>query len=121
MNTEFIIDEYEMLKEYVGSEARVVIPRGVSSIGAKSFAKNPYVRSVTVPGSVTRVEYGAFLGCDLLEEVVFEDGVREISYKALAAIPSLKRVFIPDSVNEITYDCFEGSDNVEYNEKDGAK
>ena len=47
----------------------VVIPGGVTGIGANAFAANTLLRSVTMPASVKAIASGAFTGCTGLESI----------------------------------------------------
>lgn len=51
------------LTKYVGKGGDVVIPDGVSSIGAYAFYNCTSLTSITIPGSAVSVEYSAFRGC----------------------------------------------------------
>ena len=71
------------ITEYVGSAADVIIPdtiggKPVVAIGTDAFQDQLTLKSVTLPDSVTRIEFGAFFRCVALESVNLGRGIREI-------------------------------------------
>lgn len=66
--SDFII-ESGVLKKYVGPGGDVVIPAGVSVIGAWVFDDCAMVTSVTIPENVTKIDRYAFDGCENLHTV----------------------------------------------------
>ena len=71
------------ITEYVGTDANVTIPdtiggKPVVAIGTDAFADQLTLKSVTLPDSVTRIEFGAFFRCVALESVNLGRGIREI-------------------------------------------
>ena len=87
-----------VLHQYVGGEADVTVPAGVTRIGAMAFAAHtskpifpnvfPPLVSVTLPDSVTSIGTGAFAYCLDLEKVTFpanmpsvEDGAFSLCVK----------------------------------------
>lgn len=68
---------------YVGTEANVAIPdtiggKPVVAIGRDAFQDRHSLKSVTLPDSVTRIEFSAFFRCGNLESVTLGEGIREI-------------------------------------------
>lgn len=71
------------ITEYVGSAADVIIPdtiggKPVVAIGSDAFMDQHSLKSVTIPDSVTRIEFSAFFRCGNLESVTLGEGIREI-------------------------------------------
>ena len=71
------------ITEYVGTEANVTVPdtiggKPVVAIGTDAFQDQLTLKSVTLPDSVTRIEFGAFFRCVALESVNLGEGIREI-------------------------------------------
>ena len=71
------------ITEYIGSDADVTVPdtiggKPVVAIGTDAFADQLTLKSVTLPDSVTRIEFGAFFRCGALESVTLGEGIREI-------------------------------------------
>ena len=71
------------ITEYIGVNANVTVPdtiggKPVVAIGTDAFADQLTLKSVTLPDSVTRIEFGAFFRCGALESVTLGEGIREI-------------------------------------------
>ena len=79
----FVIEDGKLTK-FNGDESDidVVIPEGVTRIGHDCFAKNKFIRSVTLPSTLEGVEQRAFSECNNLRYVLFtnEDSSNIKSY-----------------------------------------
>ncbi len=71
-----------VLTKYNGSDASVVVPDGITEIGAEAFSGNPMVEAVALPGSVETIGYAAFSGCKNLKTVALPDGLLRIEDSA---------------------------------------
>ncbi|MCQ2232943.1 MAG: leucine-rich repeat domain-containing protein, partial [Paludibacteraceae bacterium] len=96
------------LISYIGSDAAVVIPNQVKSIGEKAFYNKTGVKSVSIPNSVTSINYSAFSGCTGLTSVTIPNSVTYIGHSAFSGCTGLKSVTIPNSVTSINYSAFSG-------------
>ena len=96
----------EVLYDYVGGQAVVTIPSGVTSISRNAFKRCSSLMSVTIPNSVTSIEYAAFSGCSNLAMVTMPNSVTSIGDGAFYSCSSLASVSIPDSVTSIGYEAF---------------
>ena len=78
------------------------IPNGVTKIGTFAFTKLPKLTSVTIPSSVTNIEYWGFAGSGL-ESVTFETPTRleSLAGGVFSTCENLKKIEIPDSVQII--------------------
>ncbi len=114
----------------------VSFPQGLKTIGYNAFhgvsfgsqqpGGVPVTGSITIPGTVTSVEEGAFRGCKYLGEVVFEEGEEPLLIKSGAydsqtfgGCPELKRVKLPKRLREIKGYTFANDpklETVEFNE-----
>ena len=54
-----------ILTKYIGDESDVVIPHGITQIGASAFENCENINSVVIPDSVTHIGDSAFAGCSL--------------------------------------------------------
>ena len=63
--------------------------------------------SVTIPKSVTKIEYNAFEG-NKIETVIFEDGTQIQTLSGFCGATNLKSITIPSSVTEIDNSAFSG-------------
>ena len=101
------------LIEYKGKATSVEIPSKVGSykvttIGAEAFWQNKTMTSVTIPSTVTSVEYAAFNECTSLTKVVLPSSVKTIGKAVFWYCTGLKTVVIPKSVTKIGKDAFKG-------------
>ena len=99
----------------------VVICDGVTNIGKESFYKT-YIESITIPGSVTEIESGAFKFCSYLKKVCFNGTLEDwlkIMFSDSDSNPCrgslylngelLTEAVIPDSIKEIGAYAFSAS------------
>ena len=71
--SETIIED-GVLREYRGRGDAVVLPAGLSSIGAYAFDGCTGITSVTLPAGPTHIGYYVFRGCAGLREIVTPPG-----------------------------------------------
>ncbi len=112
----------------------VVIEKGITGIGVKSFS-SPYIKKVTIPDGVTEIEMsafeyssiksldipdsvveiggGAFAHCRQLTGVHLPERLTRINDHVFCECIALKDVTIPDSVTEIETTAFDGTRNLE--------
>lgn len=81
-NYNVLTDGTVSITKFTGSSSVVVIPdtidgKVVSTIGERAF-RYAKITSITIPGSVKKVDLKAFLGCESLTAVVFQSGDNEI-------------------------------------------
>ena len=81
----------------------IVIPDGLTSIGAWAFYGCFFLRSVVIPDGVTFIGDRAFMGCSL-SNIAIPDSVTRIGDHAFEDCGSLKSLVIPDGVTSIG-DC----------------
>ena len=97
---------------YTGLSGTVVIPSmtngyPVTGIGTNAFYRNPWLASLTIPGSVVTIGDYAFYKCLNLESVTIGTNVTSIGDYAFAYCSlSLTTVTIPDSVTNIGDSAF---------------
>ena len=105
------------INAYLGNDTEIVIPAEIDGIpvaylSSDAFSENKTITSVTIPGSIAEIPYGAFLRCSSLRNVVLEHGVRQLGYRpsfgiiripggAFQGCSSLVSITIPDSVTFI--------------------
>ena len=106
VNTDEFEIEQGVLKWYGGVADEVVIPDGVTSIGAFAFQSNDNLISVTIPDSVTNIGMGAFAFCKKLSSVVVPSSVTCIGYGAFGYCYELASVTISSGVTNIDYGAF---------------
>ena len=96
---------------YVGHDKNLTVPEAINgymltSIGGGAFLGCTSLTQVTIPDSVTRIDYRAFRGCTSLTRVTIPDSVTRIGIDAFYGCESLTQVTIPDSVTGIGEDAF---------------
>ena len=96
-------DEEDPLTEiYFGDSAEpirdVVIPEGVTRIGAWVFGNNETIESLVIPDSVTEIGESAFFDCGKLLSVDFGEGLEHIGEAAFDGCEKLGNFTLPDSL-----------------------
>ena len=104
---DFVI-ENGVLKEYQGQGGDVVIPEGVTNIGASAFSGCSSLASVVIPEGVTSIGDEAFYYCQSLTSVVIPEGVTSINDGAFYDCASLASIVIPKGVTSIGGKAFSG-------------
>lgn len=99
-----------VLTAYRGSDAEVVIPLelGISAIGEKAFTRQN-VERVVLPEGVTRIGAEAFRECAQLTEVVLPKTLEEIGDFAFDECEALAQIELPDGLRSIGESAFEGA------------
>ncbi len=85
----------------------LVIPNGVTGIGAYAFYNYDNLASVVIPDHVTSLGRSAFGSCDSLESVTLGKGISEIQYSTFSGCKKLTSFVFPESVNSIGNYAFE--------------
>ena len=110
--TKFVLnyegDAYIFAYMYLSEECDVVIPSEynglpVTEIAPLVFWNSHYLKSLTIPATVTYIREYAFTGCKNLEKVVFdeESQLKTIGGCAFANCSSLKEIELPESLEII--------------------
>ena len=106
-NSDFQIEDGVLIR-YTGKDKDVVIPDGVTRIGAKAFFSCRSLTSITIPDSMTSIGDSAFYECKSLTSITIPDSVTSIGRYAFYGCTSLTSITIPDSVTSIGYEAFCG-------------
>ena len=89
------------------------LPKNLKTIGGYAFGDCDSLTTITIPKSVEQTtkeyyydyiydyQWGVFIACDELKEVVFEDGIKTIPTGFCANNSSIETVKIPESVTSI--------------------
>jgi deoxycytidine triphosphate deaminase len=94
------------LVAYNGPGGDVVIPSGVTIIGANAFENCEALTSVTIPDGVTDILLCAFSNCKSLTAVNIPDSVVRIQPNVFEHCEALKSITIPKNVTEIGGNLF---------------
>ena len=93
-------------------KGEVTLPDNIETIAHSAFApyydSNTWLKKVTFPQGFIRVDYGAFVDCEALEEVVLPEGLEEIDMYAFDNCSGLKSIELPSSLTEIEMYAFRG-------------
>ena len=110
-NTDFIYtvkDGSVEITGYKGSAAEVVIPdkidgKKVISVGEAAFKQNKEITKMTIPGTVTSLQYESFSGCTNLTEVVVPKSgeLLTIAEQSFYSCSKLKSFDMPDKTETI--------------------
>ncbi len=122
--TEFVLnnegDAYIFAYMYLSDECDVVIPSEynglpVTEIAPMVFWNSQYLKSLTIPATVTYIREYAFTGCTNLEKVIFEEGsqLKTIGGCAFADCSSLEEIELPESLEMIEGAAFSGCTSLE--------
>ncbi len=125
---DFIVDDGK-LKKYLGTDANVVIPEKVHTIGSFSCHENDVIQRLEIGNQVETIGEYAFLSCHSLTDVKIcgnvkvigecafqfssvsyveiEEGVEEIGEQAFGYLSAMgATVVVPESVTQIGTDAF---------------
>ena len=89
-----------VLFKYVGTEAEVRVPDGVTELLYLSFCSNSAVTSVILPETVVKIGEKAFSECKNLTSVTIPQGIVEIQSYAFLMSPKLTVIDIPDGLQK---------------------
>ena len=100
--------------KYIGDEAfdfsffrKLELHQELENLGAASFRCNPNLESVSVPGTVKRIEANAFKSCSALESVILQEGVEEIGERAFSSCYYLAEISFPSTLRKNEKDAYE--------------
>lgn len=103
----------ENLKDFgIVPEGDVVIPVGITEIGAHTFCDCDKLVSVTIPNTVKGIGDGAFARCSELKSVNVPEGIDAIPCHLFYKCYSLESMVIPKSVTSISYNAFTDCSNL---------
>lgn len=102
-----VYDIYEYAFQNVKGIGSVTVQEGVQRISIGAFMGSD-IENITLPESISHIEYDAFSGCNSLEWVSFSEGLQYIGACAFMNCISLKDAILPDSLTEIDFDTFSG-------------
>ena len=119
-NFEWIYDESlggVEIRNYRGTNSTISIPsylggNPVVSIGTSAFASNTFLRSVTIPDTVTQIKDYAFSNCVQLETIHFSQNLASIGSSAFSGSDQLMSVSFPASLRSIGSSAFANCENL---------
>jgi hypothetical protein len=90
----------------------VTIPNSVTHIDWNAFSNCTNLTHVTIPNSVTHINWNAFRNCTKLTHVTIPNSVTHIDWNAFSNCTNLTHVTIPNSVTHIGDYAFENCTNL---------
>jgi len=97
--------------KYIGDKAfgfglfrKLELPKKLEYLGIASFCSSSNLESVSVPGTVKRIEAKAFKGC-ALETVILQGGVEEIGEEVFSECDHLAEISFPSTLRKIGKDA----------------
>ena len=106
MNKKFNIED-NVIKNYYGNEAILIIPDGVKDIFYELFENNHNITSVIIPGTIKNLTSFTFSNCINIKEVKLNEGVKCIECGAFKGCISLEKAILPKSLTCIQKIVFE--------------
>ena len=105
--------DYNLSPVYMNSKVKkVVIEKGVTTIGKYAFCNCTSLTDITIPDSVTSIGDFAFRFCSSLTSITISDSVTSIGNWAFLNCSSLTSITIPDRVTSIGDDAFYNCSNL---------
>ena len=90
------------------SLSSIKIPEGVTRIGCYAFEDCSSLSSIKIPEGVTSIEYGVFEYCSSLSSIKIPKGVTSIEGNAFEDCSSLSSIEMPEGVTSIDSGAFSG-------------
>ncbi len=84
---------------------KLVVEDGVTAVGNQSFVRMS-VKEISLPDTLTTIDYHAFGGCEYLESISIPDSVTDLGKGAFAYCSSLNSVKLPSKIESIKDDTF---------------
>lgn len=103
--SDFIIED-GIVKKYIGSDEKVIIPQGVTEIGNYSFWQRKNIKEIEIPESVKYIDAGAFFRCINLYKIKIPEGVTHIEECAFWYCSSLEEIKLPSTLTSIGRNAF---------------
>ncbi len=92
--------------------SEIIIPDGVTSIGASAFNICRSLTRVKLPAKLNEMGSGVFGDCSALASITLPETLTEIPSSCFNGCSSLKRILIPASVKTVYYDAFANCTNL---------
>ena len=88
------------------------IPNTGKVLGSYSFEGNKYLQNVTIPNSVTTLDYGVFYKATALTSIVLPSSITKMDFSCFEMATGLKNVVINTQTSSIPFSCFKGCTNL---------
>ncbi|MBR0272726.1 MAG: leucine-rich repeat protein [Bacteroidaceae bacterium] len=91
----------------------VTLPNSITSMDYSAFRECKNLESINVPTGLDYVPYDFVYGCPNLTSVQMHDGIRRVGHYAFLECPLLNGVVLNDQITDIEYDAFNGCSALE--------
>lgn len=100
------------LYHIIGDVKECILGEDIKSIGAMAFYRSTSLTSITIPSSVTSIEYGAFAGCINLPSITIPESVTTIGERMFYNCHSLVSIVLPENLTTISNEMFYHCENL---------
>ena len=106
-----------VLRKYIGSEEKIIIPDGVTKIDYWAFGNYdaektespcPNLKEIVLPETVREIAPYAFYHCETLRKINLPSSLKLIGAEAFYNCRNLEEIIIPEGVAEISFGAFAG-------------
>ena len=97
---------YTPFSDYQSNINKVIIKKGITSIGGWYFFMCTNLRDVEIADSVTSIGELAFEGCTELHEIILPDSIMSIGSEAFHACSHLTEIKLPQKITRISGNTF---------------
>ncbi len=104
--TQYVNGEIVILKAIETHTKTIVVPEGVSIIGADAFSGHKRVEEVYLPEGLIAIEDRSFKECIQLKKINIPSSVTLISDEAFYGCSNLKEVYLPDGLSTLGIRAF---------------
>ena len=91
----------------------VTLPNSITSMEYSAFRECKNLQSINVPTKLTTVPYDFVYSCPNLTSVQMHDGIRVVGHYAFTNCPLLNGVVLNDQITDIEYEAFNGCSSLE--------
>ena len=109
---DFIIED-GVLKKYIGNDADVVIPDGITTIESSAFRNCTTLKSILLPETLKEIKASAFAGCKNLISIQIPQSVTEIGFNAFSHCETLQKIECLSALESCGADAFNGCLNLQ--------
>ena len=88
------------------------IPSSFDTVGPEALKDCLQLERLVIPGTVKKIEDGAFCNCVNLREVILEEGIEVLGRYLFTGCEKLHQITVPDSVKGVTLDSFQKIPNL---------
>lgn len=100
------------LSQGYNGQKNFTIPSLFDTVGPEALKDCLQLERLVIPGTVKKIEHGAFENCVNLREVVLEEGIEELGRYLFTGCERLHQITVPNSVKRVTPDSFQKIPNL---------